>query len=345
MRSSPALGVLLLVTAWGAAGAEAPAPPALIVKEGTQDARGSPIHPYVYVEQTMEDSQPLMASRTTLSWFLRVPSREAFVASNGTNAPSGVELTVNRIEERSQSAEAPSNETRGAIGTSSFHQAPLRLSVESLLEFDDVDRDHLVDPGEILQEWRLADMEFEAVAVERTASSLLLTATSKGPPTFTLRMLVPEAESLSAGVPIHPGQSKIDFELNHLEYSSPRSSVALSLKATAVRGQPVQGTHAGEPGLQWAAEPWLAYFTWAPVAEVDGVPMPVVADVRLGSPETRINLLYPRGLHIIHDPMMGIAPVDSMAGATFLLAAGVLICSVALVLFGRQAIRRTLRKD
>ncbi len=48
------------------------------------------------------------------------------------------------------------------------------------------------------------------------------------------------------------------------------------------------------------------FFTWAPTADVDGTPVEVRSSTqRLERPRWVINLAYPQGNRIVHDPILG----------------------------------------
>ena len=74
------------------------------------------------------------------------------------------------------------------------------------------------------------------------------------------------------------------------------------------------------------------FFTWAPTAMVNGTEVPVVSSLqRLESPRWIINLAYPQGTTIVHDPVLGFE-----FGATPILTGRLLIGAAiaAIAVFG-----------
>ena len=104
---------------------------------------------------------------------------------------------------------------------------------------------------------------------------------------------------------VPPTATKITTRINGFQFSNPTSRIALQLMATS-RTVIEHETPTTEEKIRVRSATAEGFFTWAPTADVDGTPVEVKSSTqRLERPRWIINLAYPQGNSIVHDPILG----------------------------------------
>jgi len=107
------------------------------------------------------------------------------------------------------------------------------------------------------------------------------------------------------GTIVPPTATKITTIINNFPFSSPESRVGLRVLAiskTVIEHE----TPTTEEKIRVRSATAEGFFTWAPTAQVDGVTVNVESSLtRLERPRWIINLAYPQGSTIVHDPILG----------------------------------------
>ncbi len=133
------------------------------------------------------------------------------------------------------------------------------------------------------------------------------------------------------GTIVPPTTTKITTIINNFPFESPGNKVALRVMAQSKMVLEHE-TPTLEERLRVRSATAEGFYTWAPTAIVDGTTVQVAASTtRLESGRWIINLAYPQGTSIVHDPIMGFE-----FGATPLLTGRLLIGAAiaAIAVFG-----------
>lgn len=111
--------------------------------------------------------------------------------------------------------------------------------------------------------------------------------------------------ALVDGTIVPPTATKITTIINNFPFSNSESRVALRVLAiskTVIEHE----TPTTEERIRVRSATAEGFFTWAPTAQVNGVIANVESSLtRLERPRWIINLAYPQGSTIVHDPILG----------------------------------------
>jgi len=140
---------------------------------------------------------------------------------------------------------------------------------------------------------------------------------------FTAHIYLVEEFDIVNGTFIKPTQTKIDIEITNFNYLDGSSQLALYTKLESEAEYEFEeeteneedGHTSDEKSVVAANIDFAGFFSWAENATVDGVSRGVLAsppevdedDIN----EQKMYLIYPRGNHIYHDPIMGIMSIPS----------------------------------
>jgi hypothetical protein len=138
-----------------------------------------------------------------------------------------------------------------------------------------------------------------------TGWSITMTATSDGA-TYTIRTQVYNTGiNLPDGTPLAPDEAKVDFIILGFPYSNTGSRLALITQFGGMEGS-LQVTHVDNQTEAVVNRNAFAYFTWASTAMVDGVAVPVTSSSQGSGAMKKVELNYPHGTNITHDPVVGV---------------------------------------
>lgn len=119
------------------------------------------------------------------------------------------------------------------------------------------------------------------------------------------------------GTTLKPSEVKIDILIDDFPYAKSDSALALLVKVERKAEAHIEGQ---EEAVKTTAGGYTTYFTWADTALVDGADKPVtsapLAKDEEGGNSHKLYLNYPRGAHINHDPVLGVASAASTPAAS-----------------------------
>jgi hypothetical protein len=110
---------------------------------------------------------------------------------------------------------------------------------------------------------------------------------------------------LQDGTPVTPYEAKIDFGFKNFPWTSDESRLALITSFEGVSGT-ASVMHYSDTTEVIVERNAYAYFTWAPSVKVDGEEVEVKV---LGREQGRVHFVelnYPHGTEIVHDPIIGV---------------------------------------
>jgi len=110
---------------------------------------------------------------------------------------------------------------------------------------------------------------------------------------------------LHDGTPVAPNEAKIDFSFKNFPWASSESRLALITSFEGVSGNS-SVMHYGNTTEVVVERNAYAYFTWAPTANVDGSSVDVKVLQREQGKVHYVELNYPHGVEIVHDPIIGV---------------------------------------
>ena len=103
---------------------------------------------------------------------------------------------------------------------------------------------------------------------------------------------------------VPPTATKITTTINHFPFKSTTDKLALQVRAvSATRIE--QETPTSEQTIRVRSATAQGFYTWTPTAMVNGNPSPVVSSFTKAKGVWLINLAYPSGTSIVHDPLLG----------------------------------------
>ncbi|MHA1520113.1 MAG: hypothetical protein ACTSRK_08010 [Promethearchaeota archaeon] len=197
-----------------------------------------------------------------------------------------------------------------------------KVVFKALIEFIDIDADGIFNENidEEVQDFRLDDFSpieyLPEVQADNSTLHYLRITTTDG--VFTAHLFVAgEFMSLNTTV-LTPTEIKIDIEIQDFPYMNDSSQLALYTKIESEyeleeedhTENEENGFATDESGLESDMDGFMAGFSWAEQAEVDGMIKNVTVspvDVDDESPaDEKIYIVYPRGTHIYHDPKIGV---------------------------------------
>ncbi|MHA2500076.1 MAG: hypothetical protein ACXAEL_10970 [Candidatus Hodarchaeales archaeon] len=264
----------------------------------------------------------------------------------------------------------------------------LKLEFISLIEFEDSNGNGYLDENDVeYSTYEFEDVEFEDLkfAVSTTSDGELLyqvwTQTADG--VFLIRMYLVSGFGTINGSIITPTQAKIDIEIHDYAYASQgdlglrlrlNTEAETEIEKDAESPDEIEGYAVAEEALALSSfSSYLGFFSWATIALVDSVERQVISgpfkvlesEVESEDDEDEtetelkrkgeITLVYSHGIHIIHDPKIGIVTatvykyiqvsiptsflfleVDERFGSTALTIIGTLVVGLLVFLNRRQ---------
>lgn len=234
------------------------------------------------------------------------------------------------------------------------------LSARYLVEYTDNNSDGMYNPGNdtALQTVNLSTLTWtlgEASITQGSTSgyNITLSANYKGATIEIIAQLYNTGVTLSNGIPVSPSEVKVDFIFNSFPWTTNTSRLALISAFGGISGS-VQVTRTDNETDAIAYKNAFAYFTWGSTATVDGKTVNVVAYQNDTNALHLVELNYPQGASIVHDPIIGVgsgsvqdvpslAPspttsvTSALPGLYFIVATAVVVAgAAALTLFARK---------
>jgi len=201
------------------------------------------------------------------------------------------------------------------------------VTFRKLIEFVDLNGNGIYEPSVDSTIQELALSSFQPVIYTPLTISgdtmlhYFIVNTTDG--VFTAHIYLVEEFDIVNGTFIKPTQTKIDIEITNFNYLDGSSQLALYTKLESEAEYEFEeeteneedGHTSDEKSVVAANIDFAGFFSWAENATVDGVSRGVLAsppevdedDIN----EQKMYLIYPRGNHIYHDPIMGIMSIPS----------------------------------
>ncbi len=186
----------------------------------------------------------------------------------------------------------------------------LRIAYLRLVEFNDTNGDGAFDAGDNklnIVDFRnvtYAPLTYAPIVSEDGKHGFEIKAgTTDGLFTVTADIF-PQIAVVNRTI-VLPTATKITTTINGFRFTNPTSRIALQVMAmskTVIEHE----TPTTQEKIRVRSATAEGFFTWAPTADVDGTPVEVKSSTQqLERPRWIINLAYPQGRSIVHDPILG----------------------------------------
>ncbi len=212
----------------------------------------------------------------------------------------------------------------------------IRIIYLGLTEFSDTNGNGALDTGvdtvvkTIPLNVTYVPLEFSPIVSEDGKYGYEVTATTSNG-MFSVKADIFPQYAVVNGTIVSPTATKISTTINNFPFDNPDDKVALRVMAQS-RMVLEHETPSLEERIRVRSATAQGFYEWAPTATVDGQPVQVVSSLtRLDNGHWIINLAYPSGTTILHDPILGFD-----FGATPLLTGRLLIGAAiaAIAVFG-----------
>ncbi len=214
---------------------------------------------------------------------------------------------------------------------SSEVELSFEVRFRALVEYIDANANKVYDPSvdtlvQTLNLDNFAAPTYYVVIIDGANVHYLHIQTSDG--IFGIHAYVPEEFSIVNGTLVTPTQMKIDIEIISFPYINGTSDLALYVQLSSESEYGVEeNTHdeqsgyaSGESEVETSSGgSYTGIFSWATTATIDGTTTNVATtslatDDHVTS-DQKMYICYPRGIHIYHDPKLGVvsglqAPAD-----------------------------------
>lgn len=213
-------------------------------------------------------------------------------------------------------------ETKNATGKT---ETELKVRLREVVEYADADGDGAYDPGAdrvvarynaTSLRWTVSQPTLVSDGAGSVGQRIVGTGALPGNGTISFVLSVYGDFANVNGTSLRPTDVKIDVLQDGFPYRENGTATALLFRTEREAKAELRNDGEGERlrGVQAVSNGFAAYFTWADVAMVDGVEKPVpttpVSNSTSGSGSKLKDsfwLSYPRGEHVNHDPVLGIA--------------------------------------
>ena len=200
-----------------------------------------------------------------------------------------------------------------------------KVVFKSLIEFIDIDGNGIynTDNDTEIQEYKLNDfnpIEYTP-EIQLDDSTLHYFNISTVDNVFTAHLFITEEFMDLSTTILSPVKVKIDIEILNFPYLDDASQLALytkletdsELEEDDETEDEENGYVENERGIVTSMNGFMADFTWAETALVDGTEMSVLTTPidtdDIDSNDDKIYIIYPRGAHIYHDPKIGMVGI------------------------------------
>jgi hypothetical protein len=200
-----------------------------------------------------------------------------------------------------------------------------KVVFKSLIEFVDMDGNGIYnsDNDTEIQEYKLDDfnpIEYTPEIQPDNSTFHYLNISTVDYVFIAHLFIAEEFMDLSTTI-LSPAKIKIDIEISNFPYLDDASQLALYTKLEAkyeleendVTEDEENGYVENESGIVTSMNGYMADFTWAETALIDGTEMsvsttPIDTD-DIDPDDDKIYIIYPRGTHIYHDPKIGMVGI------------------------------------
>jgi hypothetical protein len=186
------------------------------------------------------------------------------------------------------------------------------LSVQKLVEYNDTNHDGLFTPGNDTQlqvvnfaslDWTLSTAQITKANV--TGYNISMSASDRGATYTIIAQVFNTGVTLSNGIPVSPSEVKVDFGFANFPWNGTASRLALfSLFGGVSNSFTATKTDNSTDVVKYKNA--FSYFTWNKNATVDGNPVTVTSTSKGNGALQEVQLNYPHGTNIVHDPIIGV---------------------------------------
>jgi len=207
------------------------------------------------------------------------------------------------------------------------YELEFTIKFKSITEYNDLDSNGMYNKSvdEKVQEYRFEDIEFLPIqysTIENTNITKFNATTVDG--VFSLVFYVSGEFALIDGSLVAPTEMKIDIGIHNFPYLNETSRLALYTKLESESeyeydeetDDETEGFSSEEVEVEVTTGEFTGFFSWSEIVVVDGIDQSVLASPigndDIDDNEQKIYLNYPHGIHIIHDPKIGVTGLLSM---------------------------------
>lgn len=241
-------------------------------------------------------------------------------------ATEGAEDEVKVVLDAAEASMKVEYETKNATERT---ETGLKVRLREVVEYADSDGDGAFDPGSdrvvarydaTSLRWSVSHPTPVSNGAGKVGQRIVGTGLLPGNGSVSFVMSVYGDFATVNGTSLRPSDVKIDILQDDFPYRENGTATALLFRTE--RESKAQLRNDGDDerlrGVQAVANGFAAYFTWAGVASVDGVERPVLTTPvanSTGGGGSKLKdsfwLSYPRGQHVNHDPVLGVASAEA----------------------------------
>ncbi|HIE18325.1 TPA: hypothetical protein EYP75_01220 [Candidatus Bathyarchaeota archaeon] len=152
---------------------------------------------------------------------------------------------------------------------------------------------------------------------------------------------------------VSPTETKITINITNFPFQAPKGASAIALQISAVSEMEIEEESEIKEGeIKVKSETAEGYFAWENWAFIDGSIRPVNSSLTKKGEGILINLCYPRGTNIIHDPKLGVeilTPileyVFNLVTSELLMGTGITAATTTMIAIALTRIRKPLLSD
>lgn len=186
-------------------------------------------------------------------------------------------------------------------------ESEMKLKISSLVEFTDIDSDGKIGTSDsILQEISLKDLGFKDLVFSQvdigngTIDNVIVAESTDG--VFLIRFHIVGQFATLGAISLKPTAIKFDLELQSFPFISNTSLIAIRFSAES--SFEIKQEDSNRVGMDQNNP---TYFSWMNTAKIDQQDRNVTTNIDFQSGNSvNIDLIYPQGSQIIHDPELGV---------------------------------------
>ena len=186
-------------------------------------------------------------------------------------------------------------------------ESEMKLKISSLVEFTDTDSNGKIGTSDsILQEINLKDLGFKDLVFSQvdigngTIDNIIVAESTDG--VFLIRFHIVGQFATLGAISLKPTAIKFDLELQSFPFISTTSLIAIRFSAES--SFEIKQEDSNRVGM---AQNNPTYFSWMNTAKIDQQDRNVTTNIDFQSGNSvNIDLIYPQGSQIIHDPELGV---------------------------------------
>jgi hypothetical protein len=217
----------------------------------------------------------------------------------------------------------------------------LELSVKFLAIVEYFDNDtsgSLTDDDTIIQVIDLKELEYtrpevtNIISADGEAGYRLETVGTLGEFKFNITAVIFSTYAIVNNTLVSPTETKITINITNFPYKDQTGTSAIALQIRAVSKMEIEEeSETTEREIKVKSKTAEGYFSWENWVLVDGAIKPVNSSISKEGNKVLINLCYPRGASIIHDPRLGVGILAPIFGYFFTLVTSELLAGTGIM--------------